>query len=67
MQTAVDIQNVPAVWARVNSPQQAGRRIHVPEPQLLHSLTWASKDVVLCYTSAKYETFQMVLLLGLIS
>lgn len=28
-------------------------------------LTWASKDVVLYYTSTKYETFQMVLLLGL--
>lgn len=51
MQTAVDIQNVPAMWARVNSPQQAGRRIHVREPQLLHSLTWASKDVVVLHLS----------------
>lgn len=54
-----------ALLARVTSPQQVGRRTGVSEPQLLHSLTWASKDVVLYYTSTKYETLQVLLPLGL--
>lgn len=56
---------MPALLARVTFPQQVGRRTGKPEPQLLHSLTWASKDVVLYYTTTKHESFKMVLLLGL--
>lgn len=56
---------MPVVLTRVTFPHHVGRRTGVPEPQLLHSLTWVSKDVVLYYTSTKYKTLQMVLLLGL--
>lgn len=52
-------------WQRWLSHSGIERRTSVPEPQLLQSLTWAPKDVVLLYTSANWRPLQVVLLLGL--
>lgn len=56
---------MPALLAQLTFPSRVGRKTSAPEPQLLHSLTWAPKDAVLHYISASRRPSQMVLLLGL--